>query len=82
MTTISCKKCGSTDLFTKPNGAQVGAYCSDCGAWLKWVGKEEQRLIEKQIEMNKRVPEEIMPEIDLSQVSDEDLLAEVARRMR
>lgn len=82
MTTISCKKCGSVDLFIKENGSQVGLYCSDCGAWIKWLGKDERRLIELQIQRNKAVPEDIEPEIDLSLISDEDLLNEIARRMK
>lgn len=41
-----CKKCGSVDLFTKTNGNAIGLYCSDCGAWIKWVGKNELRAFE------------------------------------
>jgi uncharacterized Zn finger protein (UPF0148 family) len=55
MTTTSCKKCGSINLFTNENGTQVGLYCSDCGAWIKWLGKEEKRLAEQQIETNKNI---------------------------
>jgi len=86
MATITCKKCGSLDVFIKPNGTQTGAYCSDCGAWIKWVGKDEQRLIERQIERNKEIAvvEEEEEEIvyDLSQFSNEELLEEIHRRMR
>ncbi len=41
-----CKKCGSIDLFTKQNGNNTGLYCSDCGAWIKWLGKDELRAYE------------------------------------
>lgn len=41
-----CKKCGSTDLFTKEKGNNVGLYCSDCGAWIKWLSKDELRAFE------------------------------------
>lgn len=41
-----CKKCGSTSLYTKENGNNVGLYCSDCGAWIKWIGKDELRAFE------------------------------------
>lgn len=41
-----CKKCGSTSLYTKNNGNNVGLYCSDCGAWIKWLGKDELRAFE------------------------------------
>lgn len=82
MTTFCCKKCGSLDLFTKESGTQTGLYCKDCGAWLKWLGKEELRLVELQLAMQNAVEEEPINTYDLSNISDEDLLAEVARRMK
>ena len=39
-----CKKCGSTDLYTDQKGNNTGLYCSDCGAWIKWLSKEELRV--------------------------------------
>lgn len=45
-----CKKCGSVSLHIKESGNNVGLYCSDCGAWLKWIGKDEQRAFERRIE--------------------------------
>lgn len=47
-----CKKCGSTSLHTKNNGNNVGLYCSDCGAWIKWLGKDELRAFEHSKEEN------------------------------
>lgn len=38
-----CKKCGSLDLHTEIKGGNTGLYCSDCGAWIKWLGKDEIR---------------------------------------
>ena len=43
-----CKKCGSIDLNTQEKGSQIGLYCSDCGAWIKWIGKEELFIFNKQ----------------------------------
>ena len=36
-----CNKCGSTDFFTEPQGNNIGLYCSMCGKWKKWLGKDE-----------------------------------------
>ena len=41
-----CKKCGSTSLHTKHKGNNTGLYCNDCGAWIKWLGKDELRAFE------------------------------------
>lgn len=41
-----CKKCGSVDLFTEVKGNNTGLYCSDCGAWIKWLNKNELRAFE------------------------------------
>jgi len=41
-----CKKCGSTSLHTKHKGNNTGLYCDDCGAWIKWLGKDELRAFE------------------------------------
>lgn len=53
-----CKKCGSKDLYTDQKGNNTGLYCSDCGAWIKWLSKEELRAFEhSQKEENKEVIE-------------------------
>lgn len=36
-----CKKCGSTSLHTEVKGNNNGLHCEDCGAWVKWLGKDE-----------------------------------------
>lgn len=41
-----CKKCGSVSLHTKVKGNNTGLYCDDCGAWVKWLGKDELRAFE------------------------------------
>ena len=41
-----CKKCGSVSLHTEVKGNNTGLYCDDCGAWVKWVGKDELRAFE------------------------------------
>ena len=41
-----CKKCGSIDLHTEVKGSNTGLYCNDCGAWVKWLGKDELRAFE------------------------------------
>lgn len=38
-----CRKCGSTSLYTGNKGNNTGLYCSDCGAWVKWLSKDELR---------------------------------------
>lgn len=39
-------KCGSMDFFTVPKGNNIGLYCSMCGKWKKWLGKDEAFLFE------------------------------------
>lgn len=41
-----CKKCGSLDLHTEVKGSNTGLYCSDCGAYQKWLSKDELRALE------------------------------------
>ena len=41
-----CKKCGSVSLHTEVKGSNTGLYCDDCGAWVKWLGKDELRAFE------------------------------------
>lgn len=36
-----CKKCGSISLHTEVKGNNTGLYCDDCGAFQKWLGKDE-----------------------------------------
>ena len=41
-----CPKCNSKNLFVKKVRNNTGLYCGDCGAWIKWVGKNELRAFE------------------------------------
>lgn len=41
-----CKECGSTSLHTEVKGSNTGLYCDDCGAWVKWLSKDELRAFE------------------------------------
>jgi hypothetical protein len=44
-----CKKCGNSAIYlVRKNENQVGAYCSECGAWLKWVGKNDVNNLKRQ----------------------------------
>ena len=38
-----CKKCRSVSLHTEVKGNNTGLYCDDCGAFQKWLGKDELR---------------------------------------
>ena len=52
-------KCGSMDFFTEPKGNNIGLYCSMCGKWKKWLGKDEVFLFErnKEAKKNKNIKE-------------------------
>ena len=82
-----CSKCNGTYTFIKKNNTQTGLYCSKCGKWIKWLGKEEIRLYERQLEMDKMKSEVIMEveepeiEISLSQFSNEELIEEIKKRL-
>ena len=41
-----CPKCNSKNLFVKKAGNNTGLYCGDCGAWIKWIEKNELRAFE------------------------------------
>lgn len=40
-----CKKCGNTSFYTERNGNHTGLYCEKCGAWIKWLSKDELRAV-------------------------------------
>lgn len=50
MKEYACPKCGSVDVFTESKGSQIGLYCGDCGRWIKWLPKDEIRLVNRFIE--------------------------------
>lgn len=51
MKIFTCDKCGSKDVFVEKSGNQTGLYCGDCGKWIKWITKDEKRLVDRQIAM-------------------------------
>ena len=42
---ITCNKCGAVNGFIEEKGTQVGLYCDKCGKWIKWLTKDEARLM-------------------------------------
>lgn len=50
-----CKKRGSTSLHTEVKGNNTGLYCDDCGAWIKWLGKDELRAFEYTKQTEKQI---------------------------
>lgn len=64
MKVFKCQKCGSKDVFVQTSGNNTGLYCGDCGKWIKWLNKDEQRLAERQIDMMKdSVVQQLIAEI-------------------
>ena len=56
-----CKKCGSLALHTEVKSNNTGLYCDDCGAWVKWLGKDELRAFnynQMLSQMREATPEE------------------------
>ena len=51
---MECRKCNSKNLFLKEKGSQTGLYCSECGAWQKWVPKKDIDIISTIINSNKK----------------------------
>jgi hypothetical protein len=39
-------KCGSHEYFRMKKGNATGLYCSKCGKWQKWIGTNENNLLE------------------------------------
>ena len=38
-----CPICKSDKIKIKCKGPHVGAYCQECGAFIKWLNKQEKR---------------------------------------
>lgn len=45
----SCRKCNQTDMFIEIKGNNTGLYCEHCGAWQKWLNKQEIKVFERYI---------------------------------
>ena len=54
MKEYACLKCGSIDVFIEYGKPHNGLYCGDCGKWIKWLDKDEIRLVKRWIEEVKR----------------------------
>ena len=51
-------KCGAINKVTLvPKGTAVGLYCTKCGRWLKWVNKDEQKVVEHIIQQKSNASE-------------------------
>lgn len=50
-----CKKCESISLHTEVKGNNTGLYCDDCGAFQKWLGKDELRAFEYAKQTEKQI---------------------------
>lgn len=37
---LKCKRCGSVSFELRSNGPHLGAYCTECGSWIKWVSRK------------------------------------------
>ena len=51
MTIFICPKCESEDVFLDKSGNNTGLYCGDCGRFIKWVSKDEIRLVKRQMKL-------------------------------
>lgn len=40
---MSCKYCGSNNLFTEDKPPHKGEYCADCGKFQRWI-KQSQNI--------------------------------------
>ncbi len=39
--------CGCTSIFLRVKAHNVGVYCSDCGKWSTWLGKENVAILKR-----------------------------------
>ena len=72
----SCKKCGGSNLHIEIKGNNTGLYCSDCGAWIKWLGKDEIRAFENMKAQN-ATPSQVNP-VDSNDVDIEFVKKELS----
>lgn len=38
---MECKHCKGKEIAVKKKGMHTGAYCGNCGKWLKWLNPDE-----------------------------------------
>ena len=70
MKQTKCKKCGNDSYFTQVKGNNMGAYCCKCGAWIKWLNKDERNLEEMIDYLSKIRPIRRTTEIERELVND------------
>ena len=58
-----CTKCNSENLFIKKSGNNTGLYCEECGAFQKWLSKNEVRVFEYESSLQKTKCEIPMPSV-------------------
>lgn len=46
MSKYQCIKCNCENMYTEKQGNNTGLYCSNCGKWQRWLGKDELRAFE------------------------------------
>ena len=51
MEKYKCKKCGGYLGRIKASDRHVGLYCSDCGAYIKWLSNDELKKIYEEIDL-------------------------------
>lgn len=60
-----CKKCGSILLHTEVKGNNTGLYCDNCGAYIKWLSKDELRAFEYSKKKNVNQEDELIRKSDV-----------------
>lgn len=71
-------KCGSKDIFIKDSGNNKGLYCADCGKWMQWLGKDDLRLTERQIEQS--IVNPVPRNLDELKEHDKHIIAEAKEK--
>lgn len=71
MTSHKCSKCNNADDFViTRKGPHIGLYCKKCGAWIKWIKKNEGKVY--QITMDDIAKGEQNTEPDTESPSDKE----------
>ena len=51
MIRIRCKYCFGMETVLREKGPHIGAYCANCGRWLKWLSKDEKNFTDPGIKL-------------------------------
>lgn len=43
---MKCKYCGCEEYYCKKVGPHIGAYCKECGKWIKWLPQHKYKQID------------------------------------